>query len=174
MVRVNVEEIDELVDQYGGQLYKFCRKLALTKEDADDLYQETFVKLVESLHKIDKNKNPKSFLFSIAIYNWKSNCRKYARRQRIAPVTDMDETSLQSDGFNLESDLIERELSLFLQSEINCLVDKFKIPIYLFYTAQMTTDEIAAIMKIPSGTVKSRLHKARKILKKRLEAAGYE
>lgn len=171
---MSVEEIDELVDQYGEQLYKFCCKLACTKEDADDLYQETFVKLVEGLHKIDRNNNPKSYLFSIAIYIWKSNCRKYARRQRIAPVTDMDETVQQSDGYNLEAELLEKELRDFVQSEIGRLDDKFKIPIYLFYTVEMTMDEISAAMKIPLGTVKSRLHKARQILKKRLEAVGYE
>lgn len=174
MLSLNFDDINEMVDRYGGFLYKFCCKLARNKTDADDLYQETFVKLAEGFHKIDKNNNPKSYLFSIAIYIWKSNCRKYARRQRIAPVTDMDETLWQSDGYDLESEFIHKELSDFMNSEISRLDEKFKITLYLFYTVEMTAEEIASAMKIPSGTVKSRLHKARKILKKRLEAVGYE
>lgn len=168
------EQLEGLVDQYGNSLYKFCRKLTLNKVDADDLYQETFLKAVEQCRKIDENNNPKGYLISISIYIWKSNRRKYARRQRLAPGDGMDDISIISDGFNLEDVIICKELCDYVRVFVDCLDDKFRIPLYMHYTVGMTIEEIASALKISSGTVKSRLYKARKLIKKRLEAVGYE
>ncbi|SNS92640.1 RNA polymerase sigma-70 factor, ECF subfamily [Anaerovirgula multivorans] len=167
------EKIDSLVDLYGNSLYKFCRKLTANKVDADDLYQETFLKGVEQCHKIDESNNPKGYLISISIYIWKSNRRKYARRQNLAPDMDMDDSFLLSDDYNLENDIVKRELYDCIKTAVNCLDDKFRIPIYMYYTVEMTVEDIASTLKIPSGTVKSRLYKARALIKKRLEAVGY-
>ena len=49
------------------------------------------------------------------------------------------------------------------------LSDKYKVPIYLYYILQLSIDEIARILKKPKGTIKSRLHKARQLLKEKLE-----
>lgn len=166
------DEIEALVDECGGKLYGFCKKLAGI--EADDLYQETFVKLTETIHKVDANKNPSSYLFSVAIYIWKSKRRKWARRQSLAPTLDMDDAAMQADSADLESDFVSKEIRLMVNNEVSKLHDKYRIPVYLFYTSGMTMEEIAAVMHIPVGTVKSRLHKARKLLKQRLEAAGYE
>lgn len=174
MVYLNPEKLDSLVDKYGNAVYSFCRKIAINKTDADDLYQETFLKAVEQYHKIDESKNPKGYLISISIYIWKSKRRKYARRQRIVQKVDMHDISIQSDDYDLENDIISKELGDYIRFSVNCLDDKFRIPIYLYYTVGMTVEDIAVTLKIPSGTVKSRLHKARKIIRKRLEAVGYE
>lgn len=169
-----LEGLEGLVNQYGAGLYRFCCRLTQNKTTADDLYQDTFVKIASNIAKIDRNKNPQSFLFSTSIFIWKSNCRTYGRRQRIAPVADMAEAELQPDGFRIEAAYIKQEQTLFIRQEISAMDDKFKIPLYLFYTAELSINDIAQIMKIPTGTVKSRLNKARSILKKRLEAEGYE
>lgn len=57
---------------------------------------------------------------------------------------------------------------------VGMLEDKFKIPIIMYYTAELSLEEISKALKIPKGTVKSRLHKARQIIKKELEDMGYE
>jgi RNA polymerase sigma-70 factor (ECF subfamily) len=54
------------------------------------------------------------------------------------------------------------------------LPEKYRLPIQLYYTADMSVQEIADIMRIPEGTVKSRMSKARSLLKKELEALGYD
>lgn len=174
MVQLSPDKLDSLVDQYGIALYKLCCKLALNKAHADDLYQETFLKAVEQCHKIDESNNPQGYLISIAIYIWKSKRRKYARRQRLAPHVSMPDTALHSADYNLENDIISKELCDSVKTAANCLDDKFRIPLYLYYTVEMTIEDIASALKIPSGTVKSRLYKARTLIKKRLEAVGYE
>ena len=57
---------------------------------------------------------------------------------------------------------------------IETLPDKIRVPLTLFYLSECSVEQIAVIIKKPSGTVKSRLFKGRKMIKKRLEEAGYE
>ncbi len=171
---MNFQDIDLLVDTYGLSLYKFCSKIAGNRTDAEDLYQETFVKVMEEFHKIHMEGNPQSYLFSMAIYIWKSGRRKYARRQSIAPIISGEELLEQRDEYDLEDEVISQQLSNYINDEINKMDKRFRLPMYLFYTAELSVEEIAGILKIPSGTVRSRMYKARKLLKERLEAAGYE
>lgn len=176
---MDVTELSKLVEQYGGTIYGFCHRLTNNKLDTDDLYQETFLKAVERCQKIDSKNNPKGFLISISIGVWKNNRRKYARRNRIAPLEELDENVFNGSisvneyysktQFSPEDAAISKELKDAIQSAANSLDIKLKIPFYMYYTAEMSNDDIAAVLKIPKGTVKSRLYKARQELKKILE-----
>ena len=168
-------DIDSLLVLYGKDVYGFCLRLAKNKDNADDLYQETFLKAIELSDKIDKSKNLKGLLISIAIGLWKNNRRKYARRQRIAPEAELNEeigsSIISTNTSTPEEIVILRESYEFIRSAADKLNDKLRIPLYMYYTAGMTVEDIASALKIPQGTVKSRLYKARKNLKEVLE--GY-
>ncbi len=170
---MEIADLKDLVDLHGKAVYGFCHKLVKNKADTDDLYQETFLKAMELCHKIDKNNNPKGFLISIAIGLWKNNRRKYARRQRIAPTEELNED--RNNGYILRDEstpediVISNELSVMVQSAADTLSDRLKMPLFMYYTAEMSSKDIASALKIPLGTVKSRLHKARKALKNILE-----
>jgi len=64
-----------------------------------------------------------------------------------------------------EDVVISNEINTKVQMAVETLSDKFKIPLYMYYTAEMSIADIASALKIPQGTVKSRLHKARETLK---------
>lgn len=171
-------DITELIRLHGKAVYGFCGRLAYNQADIEDLYQETFLKALELRHKIDRKNNPKAFLISITLGLWKNNRRKYAIRQRIAPVETFDEAIGQEYILDKkespEDALISKEISERIQEAAEGLQDKLRIPLYMYYTAEMSNEEIASALKIPKGTVKSRLHKARKILKDVLEDYVYE
>lgn len=175
---MDTADLAGLVELHGKAIYGFCYKLTKNKADTDDLYQETFLKAMELCHRIDKNNNPKGFLISVAIRLWKNNCRKYARRQRIVPMQklneDMENTYIFKDELTPEEIVISNELSSMIQIAADKLNDKLKIPLYMYYTAEMSYEDIAAALKIPVGTVKSRLYKARKVLKNTLELEDSE
>ena len=172
--------VSDLVELYGKALYGFCYNLTKDKNDADDLYQETFLKGIKLCHKIDENNNPKSFLISIAIGIWKNNCRKYAWRQKIVPLQEFNEKIyneyISKDEMSIEDIILSNELRSFIQDAADQLNSKLRIPLYMYYTADMSIKEIASALRIPQGTVKSRLFKARKELKNILEveAGNYE
>ncbi|AFL98515.1 RNA polymerase sigma factor, sigma-70 family [Desulfitobacterium dehalogenans ATCC 51507] len=162
----------DLVDEYGDSLYKFCLSLTYSREDADDLFQETFSKIFEQLPKLNDSDNPKGFIFSTAVFIWKSWKRKYARRNRLAPAEPLDENVPSS--VSTEASFMEQEEIRIVQELVEALPDKFKIPTILYYTVEMSVPDIAVTLKLPAGTVKSRLFKARKLVERGLVAIHYD
>ena len=166
-------ELENCIWEYGKDVYSFCRSLTLNLQEADDLYQDTFLKAMELIHDIDYEKNPKSYLLSIALRIWKNKKRKYAWRNRIANVFSMtDELDLddtEEPVFSPEHELLKKEETDLVRQAVNKLPEKLKIPILLFYMEDLPIVQIASVLKIPVGTVKSRLYQARKLLEKELE-----
>lgn len=171
---MNPEAIEKLIDTHGNAIYNFCVYLSQSKQDAEDLYQETFLKAVEQPEKIDEENNPKSYLLSVAVYIHKSRKRKFARRQQIAPSVSFEEAFEMQDQYDLENDIIKKDMQSEIRNLVSELDEQLKLPLYLYYTMDASIEEISKIMKLPKGTVKSRLFKARKLIKKKLEVVGYE
>ena len=173
---MTAKEIERCIDEFGTDIYRFCLKLCVDKEDAEDLYQQTFLKALETEWMLDWEKNPKALFFSLAHNLWKSDRRKQARRNMIAPCSNIDddaETLLHSEE-NIEENYFQKELITEVRQIMQTLPEKFQVPLILFYLSDCSIEQIAAIIKKPPGTVKSRLFKGRNLIKKRLEDTGYE
>ena len=87
--------VSQLIDQYGMDVMRFCRSLTRCACDAEDLYQQTFLKLLQLQVKVEREQNPRAFLFSIASGIWKNECRKWGRRAAIAPSSSLEELQEQ-------------------------------------------------------------------------------
>ncbi len=74
----------------------------------------------------------------------------------------------------MEENLVRKELAEEVDRMIQDLPEKIRVPLILFYLSDCSIEQIAAIIKKPPGTVKSRLFKGRSLIKKRLEEIGYE
>ena len=173
---MNAREIENCIDDFGTDIYRCCLKLCADRTEAEDLYQQTFLKALETEWTLDWKKNPKALFFSLAHNLWKSDKRKQARRNMIAPCSNLDdetEAILHSEE-SIEENYLQKELILEVRRIIQTLPEKFQVPLILFYLSDCSIDQIAAIIKKPPGTVKSRLFKGRTLIKKRLEDAGYE
>ena len=173
---MNAREIEKCMDDFGTDIYRFCLKLCADKADAEDLYQQTFLKALETEWTLDWERNPKALFFSFAHNLWKSDRRKRARRNTIAPCSNFDdETELVvHSGESIEEGYLQKELITEVRQIIETLPERFQVPLILFYLSDCPIEQIAAIIKKPPGTVKSRLFKGRSLIKKRLEDAGYE
>lgn len=170
-------QINDLLDLYGKDIYGFCKKLTYNEFDAEELYQDTFLKALEVASRINKNDNPKSYLLSIAVSIWKNKQRKYARRERIAPTSSIDDDenfSCPKSDETPEKMYLKEELFDTVNKCISELDDKMRIPVLLYYNSNMGLEQIAKILGCPQGTVKSRLFKARTILKTKLEVYGVD
>ena len=172
---MRAKEIEKCIDEFGTDIYRFCLKLCGDKEDAEDLYQQTFLKALETEWTLDWERNPRALFFSFAHNLLKSGRRKQARRNKLAPCSDFDdetETVLHSEE-SIEEDYLQKELITEIRQIIQTLPEKFQVPLILFYFSDCPIEQIATIIKKPPGTVKSRLFKGRKLIKKGLEDAGY-
>lgn len=199
---MNISQLETCIDKYGTDIFAFCCHMTGNGAEAEELYQDTFLKAMELLPRIDYENNPKSFLLSIALRLWKNKKRKWAWRMRIAPMVAFNEalTKASETAFTeepaeahgntqifhkaagrgngvghqgtvneVEEVFLQKELNEFIRSKVSKLDEKYRIPIYLYYTEQLSVEEIGRVLKLPTGTVKTRLHTARNMLKKELE-----
>lgn len=168
-------DVSHLVDEYGADIYRYCCRLSRSSADADDLYQQTFLKCLELTFALDEAQNPKAFLFSVVGGIWKNELRKNTRRTLLTRPVSLDDPDAPtpSDPHCTESSAAQRAQNETLLRAIQTLAPKFRIPITLAYGFDCGLEQIAKIEKVPIGTIKSRLHKARQLLKKEMEAQGY-
>lgn len=164
---MNRDKIDQHISLHGKNLTRLSLKLCRNQNEAEDLYQETWCKVVEKLYSYDETKPFEPWLFTICI-NIYRNLYKRAKNRPIAVFhTDeekewaIDRTADTTPIFNEEHDLI-RQI-------INEMEEKFRIVIILHYFGDYSIAELSSIIRIPQGTVKSRLYKAREIIRGRLE-----
>lgn len=170
---MNRVQLEQCIHAYGKDIYTFCSQITGNRQEAEDLYQDTFLKAMELEEKIDYDRNPRSYLVSVALRIWKNRRRKFAWRQRIAGTSTLIEERAKGGAerqeCSAEEIVLKRELDEQVKKAVKELSEKYRIPVYLYYTLQLSVEEISNVMKIPQGTVKSRLHKARMLLKQELE-----
>lgn len=174
---MTVSEFNSLVDDYGKEIYSFCKKLTYNEFDAEELYQDTFLKAMDNLEKIDINNNPKSFLLSISVSLWNNKKRKYARRNRIAPTEYIDEENKGNQyttGQTPEKEYLKKELYDIINKTVAELDEKMRVPFILYYTMNISVEKIGEMLSCPEGTVKSRLHNARKQIRSKMEVYGID
>ena len=160
---------------HADAMYNFALKLTTDPDDANDLLQDTFLKAFKYIDSFEEGTNAKAWLFRILKNNFINDYRKKVRNPIISELetfenlqpTDSDEFEPDiNQNFKTETlqDLMGDEVTLALQS----LATDFRIIIILSDLEDFTYEEIGKILNIPIGTVRSRLHRAREILKLKL------
>lgn len=171
---VDKRTAERLVCDYGGRLYAFCLRITQNKTNADDLYQQTFLKILDMTAELDWNDNPASFLMAVAARVWKDEQRKFARRNRILPpAQDDQDIAAAPDDTSVAEQMEQKQHRADVQRAMRQLSDTLRAPVLLYYMAELSIQEIAKTLHIPQGTVKSRLNQAKKKLKVELERVGY-
>lgn len=173
------DKIDALVERHLNSVYQFCCYLTGNRLDGEDLCQDTFLKAMEIERKLPvdaSEREMRNYLIGIAVNLWKNHQRKKKRRQEIAPVQWEAYGELESiaDELVVEEKILEQELEQLLQKAITGLPKKQKLVMDLYYSGQLSPQEIGKLLHIPKETVKSRLRLAKKKLRNELEVGGYE
>lgn len=178
---MNKYEFEQFVLDNGKDILRFCRITAGNEEMGNELYQDTMLKLLEKRNKLEKQQNIKSYAISVSIFLWKNQKKKFAIRNKIINFTSLDkmqeeqgEIICDMNGVSAEQDVLSQLEKETISKIIAELPEKYRMPLYLNYSANMKQEEIANVLKIPLGTVKTRIRKAKEELKDRLEAIGYE
>ena len=170
-----MNDIEKLFEEYSDCIYRFCCNIADNLYEAEDLFQDTFLKAMEIEAKVMAAENKKSYLIGIAIKLEKNNRRKKARHKEIAPEArgfDRESDILEAvamDEKSIEDSFIEKEQIVRVRENLQELAPSYKMIASLYYGESMPIKEIARIVKLPQGTVKSRLYKIRGMLRTGLE-----
>jgi RNA polymerase sigma-70 factor, ECF subfamily len=184
------EEISNLTEEFKrealphiGILRNYAYKMTGGELDADDLLQETYLRAFRFFHKFEKGTNCKAWLFRIMKNLFINNYRK---NQKSPGKVDYEEIenfyeNIKSDKID-STDLQEKVFNNLLDDHVtialNSLQDDFKTVIILCDIEGLSYEEISEFVQCPIGTVRSRLHRARKLLAQKLykyaKAKGYD
>jgi len=150
-------------------LYNFALRMTGDGDDANDLVQDTFLKAFRFFDKFEKGTNCKAWLFRIMKNTFINSYRKKTKEPDKVDYEDVEkfyETVKPSstDSAHLEKEIYDNLLDDEITSAIASLPDDFKTVIILSDIEGFTYDEIADFVDCPVGTVRSRLHRARKML----------
>ncbi|MCL1995941.1 MAG: RNA polymerase sigma factor [Defluviitaleaceae bacterium] len=179
---MNIAEFENFLETYEKDIYSFCLYLTQNLQEAEDLYQEVVLFAFERRADISfetniaEGKNPKSYMLAVAAGKWKNISRKRIRRAKIVPEIPLDpELNIADTNHNKEPGyrLEQKEIQACINRGLNALKEKLRIPLIMYYYDDFSVGEIAKALKVPEGTIKSRLHKGRKTLEKFLEKEGF-
>ncbi|MBP3237874.1 MAG: sigma-70 family RNA polymerase sigma factor [Lachnospiraceae bacterium] len=170
---MNLSNYSGYIEEYGKDVYSFCIYLTRNKDEADDLYQQTFLTAIEK-NELDDSLNPKAYFISIAANTWKNHVRKMMWRRKKAEIVSIDEevTELADEHGSAEENAVKNAEMAALRKYVLKLPEKLRTVILMFFMEDMSIKEISSALKIPEGTVKSRLNKAKTKLKEWM--ADYE
>ena len=164
-------------------LHNYAYKMTFNQLDADDLLQETFLRAFRFFHKFERGTNCKAWLFRI-MKNLFIN--RYRKNQKEPGKVDYGEIENFFDTIRSEkmesSDLQQKVFSNLLDDDVtkalNSLQDDFKTVVILCDLEGLSYEEIADFVQCPIGTVRSRLHRGRKMLQEKLyeyaKVRGYD
>ena len=153
--------MDQYIRQYGKRLYGLCLTLCAHPHDAEDLYQDTWMKALEHLDQYDPARPFLPWVTRICVNTYRSRLRRLAR----SPVFNGFHTSQEKDELLSQVPAPEKPDYSPLHQAIDGLPEKLRVAVILYYFQDMDVNSAAQVLGVPPGTVKSRLHKARVKLK---------
>lgn len=155
-------------------LHTFAFHLTYNEEDADDLVQETFLKAFRFIDKYEVGTNAKAWLFKILKNAYINQYRKDIRKpvqvdyEEVA-VYQEEEEGQSAAYFDLREEIFDQMMGDEVSTALNALPEDFRTVIWLCDIEGFSYEEIAKIIDIPIGTVRSRLFRARNMLKDKLK-----
>jgi RNA polymerase sigma-70 factor, ECF subfamily len=154
-------------------LYNYALKMTGDEDDADDLVQETFLKAFRFFDKFERGTNCKAWLFRILKNSFINDYRKIKSEPDKVDYEDVQNfyeniKSDEVDSQHYEMDAFNNMLDDEVSKAISSLPEDFRTVVILNDIEGFTYEEIADFVDIPVGTVRSRLHRARKMMYSRL------
>lgn len=156
-------------------MYKFAFRLTLNEDEAKDLVQETYLRAIRFGHQFTKGTNAKAWLYSILKNTFNGDYRKKAKISDQVGLSEIEkllgegklESSLSNDlRMELDDQTMGDEITIAMET----LSTEYRMVIILSDIEGFTYEEMAEILEVPIGTVRSRLHRARGSLREALDA----
>lgn len=171
-------DINNLVDEYYGKVYKLCLFYLKSKEEAEDLVQEVFFKVLKKKSSFKGESDIYTWIYRIAV----NTILNYIKRKKIVRFLSFEDASGKGDfkaieyaddpAVKLETEEQKRIEISKLEKGIGLLSDREKTAFYLFHYDLLKQKEIAEIMKTSVSAVEALVHKATKKIRENLAAGS--
>lgn len=177
------EDFEDEIIPHLDAMYNFALRLTSDPSDAEDLVQDTIVKAFRFFSSYEKGTNAKAWLFRILKNSYINNYRKKSKKPN---QVDYDEVSTfyetiraeRTDTSDLEDKMFRELIDDDISNALDELPEDFRTVVLLCDVEGFTYEEIANMLDVPIGTIRSRLHRGRNLLKSQLmeyaKQRGYE
>jgi RNA polymerase sigma factor (sigma-70 family) len=164
----------ELLHRYRAPVFNLCLRMLKNRDDAEDVAQDVFIKVFAMLDRYDERYAFRSWLFKITA----NQCIDFIRKNRVKMLSldepvqyrgEEIERQFPDEGDSPDDALESKELGHLLLSITAELPPHYRSMIVLRHQEQLSYEEIAQIMDLPLGTVKARIHRARAMMKEKLQ-----
>lgn len=165
---------EELVDMYKDKIYHLGYRMLGQSGDAEDVVQETFLRVYMNLDRYDENQKFSTWIYRIATNLCIDRLRKRKPNYSLdAELPDSEGadwySTLASDQDTPEEELVLSETQQQIRKAIETLPEKYKSVVILRYLHDMSLQEIGDVLQMPVTTIKTRVHRGREFLRKKLE-----
>lgn len=147
-------EIEEKIKKYSNTVYRVAYSILKNETDAEDIFQETFIKFYKNIEQMKNEEHEKAWLIRVTI----NNCNMLLRKKKIRKEDEITEEI--PDAQEEKEDILKL---------VNNLPTKYRLVIYLYYYEGYKISEISKILNDSEGTIKSRLSRAREYLEKMIK-----
>jgi len=158
------------MDLYGDSVLRTVRVIVGDPEASEDIAQEVFLRAWRKLDQYRGESNPRTWLYRIAVNLAKNHLRK--NRELLLEPDRMEIVSGPWRGPDPESAAIISSQRLQIREAIAALEPGLRLVVALYYLNELSVDEVARVLQVPTGTVKSRLARARARIKPYMEPDG--
>lgn len=159
------DAFQQIVERYQGAVYNLAYRMLGTPEEAEDAAQEIFVRLYRQLERYDPTRKFSTWTLAIATNYCIDQLRR--RRMQLVPLENIIPWARAREA-GPEAEALGQESRDEVQRLIKELPEKYRAPLVLRYWEDLSCAEIAEILSVPEGTVKTQIHRARKALGKLL------
>ncbi len=155
-----------LVERYQGAVYNLAYRMLGDPQEAEDAAQEIFVRIYRQLAQYDSERKFSTWVLAIATNFCIDQLRR--RRLQLVPLEQIVPWARAREA-GPEGAALDREAQDEVQRLLRKLPEKYRAPLVLRYWQDLSCAEIAEVLKVPEGTVKTQLHRARKALGRLIE-----
>lgn len=157
--------------QYSSQLYSAALRYTKNAHDAQDLVQDTYAKAFTSFHQFQEGTNLKAWLYRILSTTFINSYRK-AQRQPLIGSSELEDWQIHKaashtsdQGKSAEDEVLENLPDGDVKRALAEIPEEFRMAVYFADVEGYSYKEIAEILEVPAGTIMSRLHRGRKLLR---------
>ncbi len=165
----DVSAFEQLLFRYEKQIFCYILRFINQKENAEDVTQETFIKLYRSLKTFDPEYKFRTWLYTIATHTAYDWLRKGKKMQELFIIDDPDNQFETSSDETAYKELEMKENKEMVDKAIDKIKPKYKAIVVLFYRDDLSYEEISQVLDLPINTVKTHLYRAKKALSEELK-----
>ncbi len=165
-------QFGELVRRYQDMVYGMAKRFVGSGVDAEDVAQEVFLRVHRGLEGFKGEARFSTWLYRIT-FNLCSDWLRRHRKPGRAGAFLEDAGEIEDSGADVEAGLLNEEERRRVRSALGDLDEKYRSVVILLYYQKLSYEQIAAVLDVPLKTVETRLYRARRLLRERLEGPGH-